>query len=57
MLMSKASAIPETREVRLLAGMNGSKIAASAVLLIVGILSVVVPGLALWLWPFWLGGY
>jgi len=55
--MSKASAIPETREVRLLAGMNGSKIAASAVLLIVGILSVVVPGLALWLWPFWLGGY
>jgi len=63
MLVSKANAIPGTSEVslkpvhQLLAGLNGSKIAASAVLLIVGILSFVVPGLAVWLWPFWLGGY
>jgi hypothetical protein len=57
MLMSKATTIPQTCEVRLLAGMNGSKIAASAMLLIVGILSIVAPVLSLWLWPFWLGGY
>jgi hypothetical protein len=55
--MAKADAIAEAYEPGLNERSTRSSIVVGVVLVSVGLLYIVATGTAVWLWPFWVGGY
>jgi len=51
MALAKAAAMAEAGETA------KWRLAAGTADLVVGIFFIAAPGFALWLWPFWIGGY